>query len=243
MTIEIQNIGSALQKYPAAYNAARFAYLGACIPQARARRPYQIRKYLRNAEDFTGLQIGAGTHQLPGWLKTDLYPNWAAVYLDATKRFPFADATFDYVVAEHIIEHISHESAQRMLQECHRVLKEGGVLRVSTPNIELTHRLMHSPLTSELQRYVSWSNHMYGGPDNLDSPIHVVNRLQHEWGHQFLYDENTLTVSFRKAGFIQVDRCSPRKSVHWPLVNIDSHGEVIGEEFNELESLILEAIK
>jgi SAM-dependent methyltransferase len=179
MQTRIQRVGSImLERYPIAYHAARPAY----IAQALVRRPYQIREYLRSAEDFAGLQIGAGTNQLSGWLKTDLNPDLRTVYMNATKRFPFADNTFNCIVAEHIIEHIPYKDALNMLRECHRVLKNGGVARISTPNIELTHQLMHRPLAPALERYVSWSNRTFAGPGNSDSAIHVVNRLQHEWG-------------------------------------------------------------
>lgn len=163
--------------------------------------------------------------------------------MDATKRFPFADETFDYIVAEHIIEHIPCEDALKMLRECYRVLKNGGVVRISTPNIELTHQLMHLPLTSALERYVSWSNRKFGGTDNLNSAIHVVNRLQHEWGHQFLYDKDTLVASLRQCGFVKISEFTPNKSDYAALTNVDRHAVEIGEEFNELESLLVEAIK
>ncbi len=242
MLTRIQRIGSImLERYPAAYHTARPVYAA----QAFVRRPYQIRKYLRSAGDFTGLQIGAGTHQLAGWLKTDLNPDLKTVYMDATKRFPFANDTFDYIVAEHIIEHILYKDALNMLRECYRVLKNDGVVRISTPNIELTYQLMHRdrPLTSTLERYVSWSNRTFTDTDNLDSAIHVVNRLQHEWGHQFLYDADTLAASLRQSGFAKITECVPNKSDHAALTNVERHSVEIGEEFNELESLIVEAIK
>jgi SAM-dependent methyltransferase len=247
MTIRLKSVNdalrSALRRYPAVHSAAWRVYYAAHMPQALVRRPSLIKNYLSNAGDFTGLQIGAGPHQLPGWLKTDLDPNWTTVYLDATKRFPFAGETFDYIVAEHIIEHIPYEDALKMLRECHRVLNKGGVVRISTPNIELTHRLMHRPLAPELHRYVSWSNQTWGGADNLDSAIHVVNRLQHGYGHQFLYARDTLIDAFRRSGFVEAAECTPGMSVHPALTNIDRHATLIGEEFNELESLIIEATK
>jgi predicted SAM-dependent methyltransferase len=82
--------------------------------------------------------------------------------MDATMPFPFTRETFDYIVAEHMIEHVPYKDALKMLRECSRVLKKDGVIRISTPNIELTHRLMHLPLTPALERYVSWSNRMFG---------------------------------------------------------------------------------
>lgn len=167
--------------------------------------------------------------------------------MDTTKRFPFDNDTFDYIVAEHVIEHIRYNDALKMLRECRRVLKNGGVIRIATPDIQLTRRLLHSPLTPELERYVLWSNRTFGradgGAENVYSAIHVVNRLQHEWGHQFLYDRDTLVASLRQGGLTEINDCTPNKSTHPALTNIDLHGQGIGEEANKLESLVVEAVK
>lgn len=251
MTATIARISSKLERYPAAHRAARYAYY-AVNPvykaQAVARRPYQIRKYLKNAGNFTGLQIGAEALQFDGWLVTDIDPDLKHVYLNATKPFPFANDTFNYVVAEQMIEHISYEDALRMLQECHRVLKSGGVIRITTPDLEFTHELMHSPLTPALKRYVAYSNRRFGGADYIDSAIHVVNRLHHEWGHQFLYDRGTLTASLGQAGFAEIVECTLNKSNHPALTNIDRHADSviiseIGEELYGRSCLIVEAVK
>lgn len=45
---------------------------------------------------------------------------------------PFGDASFDVVIASHIIEHL--ESPETLLRECLRVLRPAGVLRVSCPS-------------------------------------------------------------------------------------------------------------
>jgi len=45
-------------------------------------------------------------------------------------RLPFRGAAFDVVFSHSVIEHVS--SAQAYLQECHRVLRPGGVLYLST---------------------------------------------------------------------------------------------------------------
>ncbi|HRI88727.1 MAG TPA: class I SAM-dependent methyltransferase [Candidatus Hydrogenedentes bacterium] len=45
---------------------------------------------------------------------------------------PFSSGAFDVVIASHIIEHLDHPAA--LLLECARVLRPGGVLRVSCPS-------------------------------------------------------------------------------------------------------------
>ena len=43
-------------------------------------------------------------------------------------RLPFGDASFDLVVAGHVVRHLSEEGMMRLLVEAHRVLRPGGVL-------------------------------------------------------------------------------------------------------------------
>ena len=50
-------------------------------------------------------------------------------------KLPFADASCDLVVLWQVLEHVFHrDEKQRVLDECMRVLKDGGHLLVETPN-------------------------------------------------------------------------------------------------------------
>jgi SAM-dependent methyltransferase len=52
-------------------------------------------------------------------------------------RLPFRDGSFDLVFSHSVIEHV--RSAEEYLRECHRVLRRGGVLYLSTaPYLSLT---------------------------------------------------------------------------------------------------------
>ena len=56
------------------------------------------------------------------------------VVADMNCPFPFADGSFDIVISIEGIEHI--HNAFHLLQECYRILKSGGKLILSTPNIQ-----------------------------------------------------------------------------------------------------------
>lgn len=55
----------------------------------------------------------------------------ALIQADST-ALPFRDGVFDIVIASHIIEHLTEPRA--LLNECSRVLRRSGVLRVSCPS-------------------------------------------------------------------------------------------------------------
>jgi len=52
---------------------------------------------------------------------------------DISNGLPYADASFEYVFAGEIIEHLMHTRA--FLEEVHRVLKPQGVVIITTPNL------------------------------------------------------------------------------------------------------------
>ena len=102
-----------------------------------AKRKLQIRKYVK-LHQAKRLHLGASNNALDGWLNTDIFPNHSSiVYLDATKRFPFKDNTFDYILSEHMIEHVEYRAAIAMLRESFRTLKPGGRVRVATPDLRV----------------------------------------------------------------------------------------------------------
>lgn len=57
-------------------------------------------------------------------------------HYDIRRPLPFPDGTFDSVYALHIIEHLTPEEASRFVAETRRVLRAGGILRLSTPDLE-----------------------------------------------------------------------------------------------------------
>lgn len=95
--------------------------------------------YLKNTQ-VKKLQIGSGSNAMPGWLNTDLTPTRREIiFMDATKKFPFENCTFDYVYSEHFIEHVDYTTGP------------GGKIRVTTPDLKFLMRLYDTEKT-ELER-------------------------------------------------------------------------------------------
>src|SRR5688572_24938784 len=59
-------------------------------------------------------------------------------YVDlSTTPLEFADETFDAVYAYHVFEHLPPSHGERCAQQIFRVLKEGGICRISVPDLEM----------------------------------------------------------------------------------------------------------
>lgn len=87
------------------------------------------------------LHWGCGPITPVGWLNSDV-SNYPGVDLVADIRdgLPIADNTFDYIVAIHVLPEIPYGDLDRTLTELRRVLKPGGVLRLSLPDMDLALR-------------------------------------------------------------------------------------------------------
>ena len=109
------------------------------------------------------INIGCGSRPLPGWVNLDAARgDKIDVVWDLRRGLPFPDSSCSAVFSEHFIEHVTKEDAARFLSECYRVLKAGGVLRVSTRTLNCSY--VRIPVTRSF-----WRTHPF------------LRRLIHRW--------------------------------------------------------------
>ena len=210
---------------------------------------YRIRKIKQyfKKNRIRKLQIGCGANIINGWLNTDIslyICRKGAIYMDASKKFPLPDNSIDYIYSEHIFEHLSYEQGFNMLKECHRVLKRNGVIRLATPNYQFLIDLYLNPAKEINKQYIEWSTNLFLNKSiNCQSPIYVINNFHTSWGHKIIYDYNTLSNLLTQVNFSQNYLCNIGVSNYKELFNIEHHQHTIPSIFNELETMIIEAIK
>lgn len=73
-------------------------------------------------------------------------------HFDIRRSLPFPADTFDAVYALHIVEHLTPEEGQAFVAEVFRVLRPGGIFRVSTPDLEGTVRAYLERLEESAQQ-------------------------------------------------------------------------------------------
>jgi predicted SAM-dependent methyltransferase len=187
------------------------------------------------------LHLGCGPNVLEGWINTDVTPTTEnTYYLDVRSPFPIGDNQVDYIFSEHMIEHLTVLEGMRFIEECYRVLRPGGKVRISTPDLAqiLSIYFLH---TTSVSRYKSWAIEFNNFPTVEGVECLLINNFMHAWGHRFIYDESALRYLFATAGFVEVRRCSIGTSGDRNLSGLERHHTHIGSEANEFETMVFEA--
>lgn len=76
------------------------------------------------------ISLSVGIDSSRELLKTNLNPDIRMIQTQAEK-LPFRNEEFEVIIATAVIEHLSQPT--KMIQECYRLLKKGGLLIITTP--------------------------------------------------------------------------------------------------------------
>jgi len=182
-----------------------------------------------------------------GWIDHDIDLSYSksyakpVTYYDARERLPYDDATADLIFTSHLIEHITYPEGCHMLAECFRVLKPGGRLRVSTPDIYRLFRLLEW-VGPAGQEYMDFEHRTF--PNEIPRPTacFVVNNFVRAWGHLFIYDAHTLEEAMALAGFRGIDLWDCGVSECPEMCDLEPVDRLPPDMF-QLETMTLEGVK
>lgn len=170
------------------------------------------------------VNLGCGTNRLVGWQNYD-------AEVDITNRLPFADNTVQFLLAEHVVEHVPYIEAVQFFQECRRVLINGGVARIIVPSVERI--MVHAD-----EEYIKFASKWAPQPTKRGA-MHAI-LFNH--GHETAWTEGLLRATLYYAG-LKPEHCDPGQSRHDELRSVDGHAKVIGWKNNWIESSVFEGAK
>jgi len=188
-----------------------------------------------------GLHCGSGANLKEGFLNSDsmalvddkgmqttpgglFWIDDRFLYLqhDATKPFPIADDSCLWIYSEHFIEHIPQPLALSWLREMRRLLLPGGIIRISTPDLEKYVRGYLDPDQAFFKEHVGRLRQM--GATNVPARrAWLVNQIFRSWGHQHIYDFEEVKFLGALAGFPaeKAAKCSFRSGAVRELAELD----------------------
>ncbi|MHB2156282.1 class I SAM-dependent methyltransferase [Calditrichota bacterium GD2] len=149
----------------------------------------------------------------------DTLKNFTFIHHNLEYGLPFENESVHFIYASHLIEHIFKEDVLNLFKEAHRVLRKDGVIRLSTPDLDLAIKLFNQGQTEEAL-YLFFKN------SKRDYQYFTI--------HKYLYNFKLLEKYLREAGFTKVYRCSFKKGRVPDIDRLDNRPE---------QSLFVEAVK
>jgi predicted SAM-dependent methyltransferase len=191
------------------------------------KRMVVVPKLPKNANGKVFIHLGCGDIASPEFINVDARPGPHVHYIcDVTDLSIFPDGYADLVYASHVLEHVRHNGLKKTLWEWRRILKPGGILRLSVPDFD---KILHI-YQSSARRIDSILGPLMGGQD------HKYNV------HYSVFNQEYLTDRLREAGFREIRQWDPDSVANhnfrdWANSDIVQNGRAFPVSLN------LEAVK
>jgi predicted SAM-dependent methyltransferase len=169
-----------------------------------------LQKLINKPTDKKFLNLGSGPRGIKSdsWINIDGFKDQNVQYLcDFNKPMPFPDNTFDGIFCEHVLEHFDYSNGRKLLQECLRILKKGGVVRIVVPDGE---KFMKAYF--EDPSFIIKYKHAASG-----FAMEAINEWFYQrYEHQCIYDGAYLSDQLKKSGFSEAGKASYKQSLYGP---------------------------
>lgn len=176
------------------------------------------------------LHLGCGPRHIPGFVHVDAQPAPHVDIVGPVERLAIGDNSVSLIYASHVLEHFGRHAYKAVLKEWFRVLKPGGVLRLSVPDFAAC-------------AAIYYESGLVDGLTGLVGLIVGGQRNEHDF-HKMIFDEDFLRRELLDIGFREVRRWDWRATEH---TSIDDFSQAyiphLNKENGKLMSLNLEAIK
>ena len=145
------------------------------------------------------LHLGCFRKKLPGFVNVDIRSDVEPdVVDDAFTLKKFKNGTADLIYICHTLEHADRDGAMKAMIRYHEVLKPGGILRVSVPDMQA---VMENYIYFRDLRAIK--SYFHGGQT-------------HDWDyHRSGWDWRTMKEDLEEVGFVKVYKWDWRKTDHW----------------------------
>lgn len=176
------------------------------------------------------LNIGCGPVRINSWINidSDIIPGITDLKLDITRGLPFDDNSCSLIYHEHLLQKLPVKEGMIFLQECKRVLKEDGVMRIAMTSLDALIEKCYLGNWKD-QAWLNLPRYHH-----IQSRAEMLNIVFRSWNNQWLYDKEELHRRLYEVGFGVV------KDVDWGKSNIS---ELVNKEKRQDSLLICEAYK
>jgi SAM-dependent methyltransferase len=125
---------------------------------------------------------------------------------------PFEDESVDAIFISHVLEHFTYKESLFVLNECHRVLKRAGRMRIVVPDLDL-YLGSYCARREDFFRepFIAGSEWLGNLTDTFLSNFYSAPACNGTW-HKYAYNYENLAYRLRQCGFMKVERSQYMKS-------------------------------
>jgi len=193
------------------------------------RKPYYLFLKIKTKK-IKKINLCSAGVRICGYTNVDRLPPVDVVY-DINYPLPFQDNSIDTAVMIHGIYYFYYKKAKEIISEIYRVLKNGGIVRVSFIDLEIfakkylgkDYNFYNQKLPNDRERFV--------GKTIGDK---FISNAYYYGGIKYFYDFESLKSHFEEAGFKDIKKCNFGESQIEEIKEIDNRPDISG---------FLEAIK
>jgi len=133
--------------------------------------------------------------------------------LDVRKGLPYKDGTVKYIYTSHLLEHLSRNAVKHFLNECYRVLRKGGIVRIIVPDLQIRirsyiqkmedigERKSNNTSISPADEFLEGLG-LFNNEKNNSFLIKSIKFLQGNKNiHKWMYDYYSLEFKLKQCGF------------------------------------------
>jgi SAM-dependent methyltransferase len=142
------------------------------------------------------LHLGSAHSPKPGWVNVDLIAYPSDLPWNLRRPLPFMDGAVDAVFHEHVLEHFPLDQSLFLIEEAHRLLRAGGVLRIGVPDAGACLRAYVNAEDSLLETL----------RPGYATRMLAVQDIFYCCGHKTMFDLETLQLCMHAAGFQEIAR-------------------------------------
>lgn len=143
-----------------------------------------------------------------GWINIDILGlqefaklnGYSFVQMDIGTSFlyPFKRKSVDIILMSHVLEHFDRDTGTEILEDCRRVLKDGGIIRIAVPD---AFKIINDFMGGNIDKYASFNIGVDKAVDDADA----LHKMLME-GHQTVYDSYSLDKLLGQCGFSDIHR-------------------------------------
>jgi predicted SAM-dependent methyltransferase len=138
---------------------------------------------------------------MDGWISVDMHPE-SDIQRDLKRKLPFPDNSVDKIYSSHVLEHFYHDDLIKLINDCRRILKPGGLFRAAVPNARIYIEGYIDPSEFDNEKHC-----LYKPAYHYYSNIDFVNFIAYMDGHhKYMFDEENIVKILQEYNFNSVER-------------------------------------